>query len=79
MNPGVTAPIIGARTVAQLDDNLDALGVGFTEEQLAALDVASAIEPGFPHVLLSRPRSRDFVTAGTAIEQPHTNFTSGGR
>ena len=79
MNPGVTAPIVGARTLAQLEDNLGALDVGFTEEQLATLDAVSAIEPGFPHVLLGRPRSRDFVTASTAVEPPHTSFRPGGR
>jgi aryl-alcohol dehydrogenase-like predicted oxidoreductase len=68
-NPGVTAPIIGARTVAQLEDNLGALDVELSDGQLEALNAASAIELGFPHTLLDRPRSRDFVTAGTLIEQ----------
>ncbi|MFV0623423.1 L-glyceraldehyde 3-phosphate reductase [Sphingomonas sp. ac-8] len=39
-DPRVTAALIGARTVAQLDDSLDALGrLDFTAEELAAIDV----------------------------------------
>ncbi|MBB5851197.1 aldo/keto reductase [Amycolatopsis umgeniensis] len=53
-NPGVTAPIIGARTPAQLEDNLGALEVDFTASQLARLDDASAIDLGFPHEMLAR-------------------------
>ena len=70
--PGVTAPILGARTVDQLQENLGALDVELTGAQLASLDDASATAPGFPHVLLSRPRSREFVTASTVIEQPRS-------
>ena len=52
-NPGVTAPLIGARTPAQLEDNLGALEVDFTASQLARLDEASAIGLGFPHDMLA--------------------------
>lgn len=67
LNPAVTAPIVGARTVAQLEDNLAALDVSFTEEQRARLDRASAIEPGFPHDFLERPLVRQVMTGGAAI------------
>ncbi|MBF6332210.1 aldo/keto reductase [Nocardia transvalensis] len=53
-NPGVTAPIVGARTLAQLEDNLGALDVEFDTAHLARLDEASAIDLGFPHELLAR-------------------------
>ena len=36
--PGVTAPIIGPRTMEQLEDNLGALEVTFTDEELAQID-----------------------------------------
>lgn len=62
-NPGVTAPIIGARTPAQLEDNLGALEVDFSTAQLARLDDASAIAPGFPHAMLASDHVRR-VTAG---------------
>ncbi|WP_172384950.1 aldo/keto reductase [Streptomyces sp. MNP-20] len=39
--PGVTAPIVGARSVEQLTDNLGAVGWKLTEDQLLRLDRAS--------------------------------------
>ena len=42
--PGVTSPIIGPRTVGQLEDNLGALDVAISEEDLARID--SIVEPG---------------------------------
>ena len=36
--PGVTAPIIGPRTFAQVEDNLQAVDVEMTEEDLARID-----------------------------------------
>ena len=42
-------PIVGARRVSQLEDNLASLELELTREQAAALDEASAIEMGFPH------------------------------
>ncbi|WP_030908562.1 aldo/keto reductase [Streptomyces sp. NRRL F-5126] len=62
-NPDVAAPIIGARTPAQLEDNLGALEVDFTAAQLARLDEASAIALGFPHDALASDHIRK-VTAG---------------
>ena len=44
VQPGVTAPILGARSVPQLDACLKALKVILTPEQLARLDAASAWE-----------------------------------
>ncbi|GAA4994722.1 aldo/keto reductase [Actinopolymorpha pittospori] len=58
VNPAVTAPILGVRTLAQLEDNLGALDVRFTPEQLASLEKVSAIELGFPHDFLARPMTR---------------------
>ena len=52
-HPAVVSPIIGARTVEQLKDNLACLQVGFSDAQLARLDEASRIDPGFPHTLLT--------------------------
>ncbi|MNH34623.1 putative aldo-keto reductase [compost metagenome] len=42
-------PILGPRTLAQLDDTLSALSLTLSEEQLARLDRVSAIDPGTPH------------------------------
>lgn len=67
-NTAVTAPIVGVRTVAQLDDNLGALGLELSEEQLAWLDEASAVDPGFPHEFLNRALTRNVVYGGVRIE-----------
>jgi aryl-alcohol dehydrogenase-like predicted oxidoreductase len=39
--PVVTSPIIGARTVEQLEENLGAIGFRLTSEEMATLDAAS--------------------------------------
>lgn len=67
-NPGVTAPIIGARTATQLTDNLGALDVEFDAAQLARLAQVSAIELGFPHDMLARPMTRGVVSGDLKIE-----------
>jgi aryl-alcohol dehydrogenase-like predicted oxidoreductase len=71
LNPAVTAPIVGARSVSQLEDNLTALEVNFTDDQRARLEEVSAIDLGFPHELLNRPRTRSHVFDGTRLES-HT-------
>lgn len=42
-------PIVGPRTLAQLDDYLAALEVTLTDEQYTRLDEVSAVELGVPH------------------------------
>lgn len=58
LEPAVTAPIVGARTVGQLEDNLGALSVRLGDAQRARLEEASAVELGFPHDFLARPLTR---------------------
>ncbi|WP_405912642.1 aldo/keto reductase [Streptomyces sp. NBC_00963] len=67
-NPDVTAPTIGARTPAQLEDNLGALEVDFTASQLARLDEVSAIELGFPHDMLASDVARTLIHGGLKVE-----------
>ncbi|MFE3251711.1 aldo/keto reductase [Streptomyces sp. NPDC059209] len=52
--PGVTSPIIGARTHDQLTDNLGAVGWELTDDQTARLDEASARPLPYPYNVLSR-------------------------
>jgi len=47
--PTVSSVLIGARTEAQLRDNLGAVGWSLTAEQIARLDAASAVEPPYPY------------------------------
>ena len=55
--PGVTAPIIGARTVDQLESNLAARGWSLTSEQMSRLDQASELSlPYYPYSSTYRSR-----------------------
>ncbi len=54
LNPAVVAPIVGARTLAQLDDNLEVFGISLEPEQRVRLTEASAVDLGFPHESLRR-------------------------
>ncbi len=47
--PAVTAPIIGARTIEQLEDNLGASGWELDEEQVGDLSEAGALEDVYPY------------------------------
>jgi len=62
---GVVIPLIGARNLAQLTDNLGALGVELDAGQLERLDEASRVDLGFPHNFLSDPNILDIVSGGT--------------
>lgn len=50
--PGVQSTIIGARTVAQLEQNVAALDITLTQDQTKALDDASTPDPMFPSSFL---------------------------
>jgi aryl-alcohol dehydrogenase-like predicted oxidoreductase len=63
--PGVMIPIIGAKTAAQLQENLGCLEFRLTETQLARLSEVSRIELGFPHDFLASDGVRDLVYGGT--------------
>ena len=52
--PGVTAPIIGARNLEQLESNLGAAGWVLSDEQMAHLNEASALEPPYPYDFVNR-------------------------
>jgi aryl-alcohol dehydrogenase-like predicted oxidoreductase len=57
---GNIIPLVGARTAEQLAENLGALEVSLSDEQLQRLNEASAIERGFPHDML-RPQARNLA------------------
>ncbi len=54
---GNIIPLVGARTVAQLEENLGCLNLHLSEEHKARLDEVSAISAGFPHDML-RPQAQ---------------------
>ncbi|GAB3148408.1 aldo/keto reductase [Amycolatopsis stemonae] len=68
LNPAVTAPILGARTPAQLEDNLGALEVTFTDAQVARLGEAASIDLGYPHEQLAGAHLRAVTRGDLTIE-----------
>jgi len=56
--PTVTSVIFGARSVAQLDDNLKAADVKLSPEDVAKLDDASAFDVGYPYKFLAQIQKR---------------------
>jgi aryl-alcohol dehydrogenase-like predicted oxidoreductase len=63
---GVMIPILGARRLTQLEDNLGCLKVQLDDRQLARLDEVSRIEVGFPHDFLGSPMVKQIVFGNTA-------------
>jgi aryl-alcohol dehydrogenase-like predicted oxidoreductase len=52
--PWTTSVIIGAKTVEQLDDNLAAVELRLTPEEIARLDEVSALPPEYPGWMIER-------------------------
>ena len=52
--PFVTSTIIGAKTMAQLNDNLEAVTLELTADEIATLDAVSADRPQYPHWMAKR-------------------------
>jgi len=67
--PGVTSIILGARTLAQLDDNLGCLEFKLSADQMRRLDEVSRIAPGFPMEFLNSPMVNQIVNGGVVIER----------
>jgi aryl-alcohol dehydrogenase-like predicted oxidoreductase len=67
LNDSVTAPIIGARTLSQLEDNLGALEVELPDDACARLEQASTVALGFPHEVLSQPSTMAAVFGDTKV------------
>jgi aryl-alcohol dehydrogenase-like predicted oxidoreductase len=52
--PFVTSTIIGAKTLEQLNDNLEAVSLILTPDEIAKLDEVSADRPQYPHWMIKR-------------------------
>ena len=55
-------PIIGPRTLSQLQNNLAAVNSALSREHAARLDEVSAIPKGYPYTVLDDPRIKDLIT-----------------
>jgi len=62
--PVPVIPIIGARKLSQLQDNLVSFDLTLSASQLKTLDEASSIEPGFPYSLYQKELPRMFMYGG---------------
>ena len=67
-NPAVCSPVIGVRTPAQLEDNLGALSVDISPDQLARLDAISAVDPVFPMDVLKGP-AESMMFGGVRVQE----------
>ncbi|WP_366919443.1 aldo/keto reductase [Hydrocarboniphaga sp.] len=67
LNPAVASPILGARTLAQLQDNLGALEVTLAAEQITRLDAVSRIDLGFPHEFLASGAAMRTMFGGVKV------------
>jgi aryl-alcohol dehydrogenase-like predicted oxidoreductase len=61
---GAIIPILGARKLAQFEDNMGCLSWSLDEQQSARLEEVSRIELGFPTDFLHRREVRDFLHGG---------------
>lgn len=67
-NPAVVSPVMGARTLAQAEDNFGALDLSFTPAQLDRLNQASAVPPIFPERFIGRPMARQLIFGTSTTE-----------
>jgi len=63
--PGVIIPIVGAKTVDQLKENVDCLKYPLIEEQLNRLNELTKIDLGFPHTFLNGDYIKTLIYGGT--------------
>ncbi|MDR6955316.1 aryl-alcohol dehydrogenase-like predicted oxidoreductase [Ancylobacter sp. 3268] len=66
-NPAVVSPIIGVRTLAQAQENLGALDVALSAEQLDRLNRVSDPDPIFPARFVERPMVQQLIFGGASV------------
>ncbi|MBS7457279.1 aldo/keto reductase [Coralloluteibacterium stylophorae] len=66
-HPAVVSPVMGARTLAQAEDNFGALDLVLDDAQLARLDAASAPAPIFPERFIGRPMAQQLIFGTHAV------------
>jgi len=77
--PWHTVPIVGARSETQLRENLGALDIELSGEQLARLGAASDFRAGFPRDFLESEDVRELIFGGTfdLIDDPRASGAKG--
>ncbi len=64
LRPRSVIPILGARKLTQLQDNLASIDLSLSAEQLHVLDDASSIDLGFPYTLYEKEPCRAILYGG---------------
>jgi diketogulonate reductase-like aldo/keto reductase len=73
--PAITSPIIGPRTMEQLEDNLKSLDVSLTSEELGRLDARTKPALGFPQSLQAYfPAFHNGGTTVNGVQAPLSPF-----
>jgi hypothetical protein len=70
-------PIIGARKIEQLKDNLSSLDLNLTAEQRERLATVSRIHMGFPHDFLNKELASILVRRPEKFDRCAMNLRSG--
>jgi len=60
-------PVIGGRTVDQLEANIEALGLELSQEDIDEIEAAVPFRLGFPHDLVGQPLHRSGAMTGDAV------------
>lgn len=66
--PGVTSPLMGVRSLAQLEETIAALDFSLPEESLKTLDEASALDLVHPYSMYQPPIS-DMLSGGVTTRK----------
>ena len=69
LNPAVVAPVMGARTLQQAEDNFGALAISLSEDQIERLNQASAPAPIFPERFIGRPMSQQLIYGKSTVDK----------
>ncbi len=72
INPAVVSPVPGARTVAQAEENLAALEVVLSQDQVNRLNRISEPDPIFPARFVLRPLVQQLIHGGAAVARRPT-------
>jgi aryl-alcohol dehydrogenase-like predicted oxidoreductase len=72
--PSKPIPIVGARNVTQLEDNLGALDFTLTAEQIDRLDRASSFALPFPHNFITSGMYKNVMDGKNTIEGGFTVY-----
>lgn len=65
--PGVVSPVIGARTLNQLQDNLKSLEFSLDENEMERLESVSRGEPIYPNSFIFTEGTQDLLSGNTRI------------